>query len=72
MELIGVSLSEHHTSGTALQTCVCMFVCLLVAIYTINVKAYFTKLWTLNALMYLLRVGEGYSQIRACYSVLIT
>ena len=26
---IGASLSEPHTSGTALRTCVCMFACLL-------------------------------------------
>ena len=36
-EFIGASLSEPHTSGTALRTCVCMFACLLacllVAIY---------------------------------------
>ena len=32
--IIGVSLSEPHTSVTALQdACVCMSVCLLVAIY---------------------------------------
>ena len=32
--VIGVSLSEPHTSGTVLQdTCVCMYVGLLVAIY---------------------------------------
>ena len=31
--LIGASLSEPHTSGTALGTCVCMFACLLAAIY---------------------------------------
>ena len=29
MQLIGASLSEPHTSGTALCTCVCMFACLL-------------------------------------------
>ena len=29
--IIGVSLSEPHTSVTALQTCVCMYVCLLAA-----------------------------------------
>ena len=27
--IIGVSLSEPHTSVTALHTCVCMFACLL-------------------------------------------
>ena len=27
--VIGASLSEPHTSGTALRTCVCMFACLL-------------------------------------------
>ena len=27
--LVGVTLSEPHTSGTALRTCVCMFACLL-------------------------------------------
>ena len=31
--IIGTSLSEPHTSGTALRTCVCMFACLLAAIY---------------------------------------
>jgi len=32
--IIGASLSEPHTSMTALQdVCVCMYVCLLVAIY---------------------------------------
>ena len=29
MRLVGASLSEPHTSGTALLTCVCMFACLL-------------------------------------------
>ena len=32
-EISGVSLSEPHTSGTTLHTCVCMLVCLHVAIY---------------------------------------
>ena len=71
MEFIGASVSKPHTSGTALQTCVCISVCLLATIYY-YVKAYFMKLWTLNALVYLLTVGEEYSQIRACYSVLVT
>ena len=31
--LIGASLSEPHTSVTALCTCVCMYVCLFAAIY---------------------------------------
>ena len=31
--IVGVSLSEPHTSGTALHTCVYMLVCLLAAIY---------------------------------------
>ena len=35
--LIGASLSEPHTSGTALRRCVCMYVCIrptvLAAIY---------------------------------------
>ena len=31
--IVGASLSEPHTSGTALRTCVCMFACLLAAIY---------------------------------------
>ena len=40
--LIGASLSEPHTSGTALLTCVCMFACLLACLlaclrpYTVN------------------------------------
>ena len=29
VRVIGASLSEPHTSGTALRTCVCMFACLL-------------------------------------------
>ena len=34
LKVIGVSLSEPHTSGTALQdACVHMYVCLRVAIY---------------------------------------
>ena len=31
--MIGASLSEPHTSMTALCTCVCMYVCLFAAIY---------------------------------------
>ena len=31
--MVGASLSESHTSVTALHTCVCMSACLLVAIY---------------------------------------
>ena len=40
--LIGASLSEPHTSGTALRICVCMFACLLACLlaylrpYTVN------------------------------------
>ena len=33
VQIIGVSLSEPHTSEMALQTCVCIYVCLLAAIY---------------------------------------
>ena len=43
--VVGVSLSEPHTSGTALQKCVCMYLCLRP--YTINVKCafkYFPKI----------------------------
>ena len=38
--LIGASLSEPHTSVTALRTCVCMSVCLFVCLrpYTENFK----------------------------------
>ena len=32
-QIIGASLSEPHTSGTALQKCVCIYLCLLAAIY---------------------------------------
>ena len=32
--IIGASLSEPHTSMTALQKCVCMLICLLAAIYS--------------------------------------
>ena len=36
--IIGASLSEPHTSVTALRTCVCMFACLLACLqpYTVN------------------------------------
>ena len=33
IDIIGVSLSEPHTSGTALGMCVNVHACLLVAIY---------------------------------------
>ena len=54
---IGASLSEPHTSGTALRTCVCMSVCLQVCLrpYTVNSK-YLTKSSC---------IGEGYSQSAA-------
>ena len=38
---LGASLSEPHTSVTALRTCVCMFVCLLACLdqpLTVNFK----------------------------------
>ena len=36
--IIGASLSEPHTSGTALRMCVCIFACLLACLrpYTVN------------------------------------
>ena len=43
-EFIGASLSEPHTSRTALLICVCMFACLLarllacLRLYTVNFK----------------------------------
>ena len=30
---MGVNLSEPHTGGTALRKCVCIYACLLAAIY---------------------------------------
>ena len=33
VHIFGASLSEPHTSVTALRTCVCMSVCLFAAIY---------------------------------------
>ena len=47
--LIGASLSEPHTSGTALQKCVNVRMCLLACLwpYTVNFKCafkYFSKI----------------------------
>ena len=40
VRLVGASLSEPHTSVTALRTCVCMYVCMSVCLrpYTENFK----------------------------------
>ena len=55
IELIGASLSEPHTSVTALQNmCVCLLACLLVAIY---------RKFKLNE-----RIGIFQICARACYS----
>ena len=41
--IIGVSLSEPHTSGTALHTCVCMFACLPACLLACLLAAIYCK-----------------------------
>ena len=51
-----MSLSEPHTSGTALCMCVCMSVCMFVCLqpYTVNSKlTHLNILQSLNALVFL-------------------
>ena len=58
-KLIGASLSEPHTSGTALRKCVCIRACLRP--YTVNFKCafkYFPKIKRPRALSQLAMLGH--------------